>query len=124
MLGPAHRIGKLLGATQGLGIKEIFAVERDAAEDAVVELVLDIVDILAVGSGLEQTPRIEQHAYLCTNLVVGCLLWQLELTSVSLVNLLDAGLIIRRTIGRDTIVQSTAAAHNINLVLNDVVPNG
>ena len=95
MLGPTHDVGELLGATQGLGIEEVAAVEGDAAEDAVVELVLDIVDILAVGSGLEQTPRIEQHAYLCTNLVVGCLLWQLELTSVGLMNLLDAGLVIR-----------------------------
>ena len=124
VLGPAHGVGELLGAAQGLGVEEVAAVERDAREDAVVELVLDVVDVLGVAGGLEHAPREEHHANLGTNLVVGSLLRQLELAAVGLVDLLDGGLVVGGSVGRDTIVQGTAAAHDVNLVVDNVVPDG
>ena len=94
MLGPAHDVGELLGAAQRLGIEEVATVDGDATEDAVVELVFDVVDVLAIACGLEQAPREEHHANLGTYLIVSSLLRQLELASVGLMNLLDGGLVV------------------------------
>ena len=99
MLGPAHDVGELLGAAQRLGIEEVASVKRDAREDAIVELVLDVVDVLGITRGLEHAPRKEHHAYLRTYLVVGSLLRQLELASVGLVNLLDGRLVVGGAVG-------------------------
>ena len=56
MLGPSHDVGELLGTAQGLGIEKVLAVERDARKDAVVQFVLDVIDIFGIHGGLEQTP--------------------------------------------------------------------
>ena len=58
------------------------------------------------------------------NLVVGILLGQLELSTIGLVNLLDTGLVVGGAVGAYTVVERTAASHDINLMVHDVVPDG
>ena len=55
---------------------------------------------------------------------MGSLLRQLELTTIGLMNLLDARLVIRRAVGRDSVVEGSTAAHDVNFVIDDIVPNG
>ena len=92
---PAHHVRKLSCASQGFGIEVVATIERDTAQDTIIEFVLDIVDVLAFSCCLEHSPREEQLSYLCTYLVMRSLLWQLELSSVGLMNLLDARLVVR-----------------------------
>ena len=99
VLGPAHGVGKLLSAAKGFGIEVIFTVKGDTAEDAVVQFVLDIVNVLGINGSLEHAPREQQHTNLCTNLVVGSLLRQLELPAVSLMDLLNRGLVVGSSVG-------------------------
>ena len=56
VLRPAHGVREFLGTAQRLRIEEVFTINGNAREDAVVEFVLNIVDIFGVTRCLEHTP--------------------------------------------------------------------
>ena len=55
---------------------------------------------------------------------MGSLLGQLKLTTVSLVNLLDGGLIVGGSVRRYAVVKRTTATHDVDFMIHNIVPNG
>ena len=96
---PAQGIRQFVAHTQRVGIEIALTVEGDTTEDTVEETVLYDIRIFTVACCLEHTPVEEHITDIGTGLVVGCRLWQLIRTAITLVYLLDIRRFIVGSIG-------------------------